>query len=75
LTVFYIRGNIEESDQRGRITEIPYIAADVETTGLSAADGHRVCEFALLRFLRGTVIDSFVSLVNPLRPSTPAHRR
>lgn len=55
----------------GRIAEIPYVAADVETTGLSAADGHRVCEFALLRFLRGTVIDSFVSLVNPLRPIDP----
>jgi len=55
----------------GGIAEIPYIAADVETTGLSAADGHRVCEVALLRFLRGTVIDSFVSLVNPLRPIDP----
>jgi DNA polymerase III subunit epsilon len=55
----------------GPIIEIPYVAADVETTGLSAADGHRVCEFALLRFLRGTVIDSFVSLVNPLRPIDP----
>jgi len=55
----------------GRITEIPFVAADVETTGLSAADGHRVCEFALLRFLRGTVIDSYVSLVNPLRPIDP----
>ncbi|MGB5195503.1 MAG: exonuclease domain-containing protein, partial [Candidatus Deferrimicrobium sp.] len=55
----------------GRIIEIPYVAADVETTGLSAADGHPVCEFALLRFLRGAVIDSFVSLVNPLRPIDP----
>ena len=55
----------------GRIAGITYVAADVETTGLSAADGHRVCEFALLRFLRGTVIDSFVSLVNPLRPIDP----
>jgi len=55
----------------GPIIGIPYIAADVETTGLSAADGHRVCEVALLRFLRGTVIDSFVSLVNPLRPIDP----
>lgn len=51
--------------------EAPYIAADVETTGLSAADGHRVCEIALLRFLRGTVVDSLVSLVNPLRPIDP----
>lgn len=54
-----------------RIAEIPYIAADVETTGLSTTGGHRVCEVALLRFLRGTVIDSFVSLVNPLRPIDP----
>jgi DNA polymerase-3 subunit epsilon len=54
--------------------EIPFVAADVETTGLSAAEGHRVCEIALLRFLRGTVIDSFVSLVNPLRPIDPGAR-
>ncbi len=44
---------------------------DVETTGLSPADGHRVCEIALLRFLRGTVVDSLVSLVDPLRPISP----
>ncbi|GAB4235383.1 MAG: hypothetical protein OHK0028_11960 [Deltaproteobacteria bacterium] len=54
-----------------RIVEIPYVAADVETTGLSAADGHRVCEVALLRFLRGSVVDSLVSLVNPQRPIDP----
>ena len=28
-------------------------------------------EIALLRFLRGTVLDSLVSLVNPLRPISP----
>ncbi|MEW6720238.1 MAG: 3'-5' exonuclease [Thermodesulfobacteriota bacterium] len=54
--------------------EIPYVAADVETTGLSPAEGHRVCEIALLRFLRGSVIDSFVSLVNPFRPIDPGAR-
>lgn len=54
-----------------RIVGIPYIAADVETTGLSAAGGHRVCEVALLRFLRGSVVDSLVSLVNPMRPIDP----
>jgi DNA polymerase-3 subunit epsilon len=53
------------------IAELPFVAADVETTGLSPEEGHRVCEVALLRFLRGTVIDSFVSLVNPLRPIDP----
>jgi len=56
---------------RRNLLEFPFIAADVETTGLSPADGHRICEIALLRFLRGTVIDSFVSLVNPLRPIDP----
>ncbi len=54
--------------------EIPFIAADLETTGLSAAAGHRVCEIAFLRFLHGSVIDSFVSLVNPLRPIDPGAR-
>jgi len=72
LPVFYNRGGrLRNPTNSERITQIPYIAADVETTGLSAADGHRVCEVALLRFLRGAVIDSFVSLVNPLRPIDP----
>ena len=51
--------------------ELPYVAIDVETTGLSPSEGHRVCEIALLRFLRGTVVDSLVSFVNPLRPISP----
>ena len=59
------------TDCRINWLETPYIAADVETTGLSAASGHRVCEFAFLRFLRGSVIDSYVSLVNPFRPIDP----
>jgi len=53
------------------LAEIPFVATDVETTGLEAAGGDRICEIALLRFLRGTVIDSLVSLVNPLRPISP----
>src|SRR5512146_1290056 len=54
-----------------RIVDGPYVAIDVETTGIEAGDGHRICEIALLRFLRGNVIDSLVSLVNPLRPISP----
>ena len=54
------------------LAETPYVAIDVETTGLDPAGGHRICEIALLRFHRGTVIDSRVSLVNPLRPISPA---
>ncbi len=53
------------------LAELPYVAVDVETTGLVPSDGHRICEIALLRFLRGTVIDSLVSFVNPLRPISP----
>jgi len=52
-------------------SETPFVAIDVETTGLDPASGHRVCEIALLRFLRGTVVDSLVSFVNPLRPISP----
>jgi DNA polymerase-3 subunit epsilon len=51
-----------------RLRETPYVAADVETTGLSPAAGDRICEIGMVRFLRGTAIDSLVSLVNPLRP-------
>lgn len=52
--------------------EIPFVAADVETTGLDPGGGHRICEIALLRFHRGTVVDSLVSFVDPLRPISPA---
>jgi len=62
------------TDDRSGFLEVPFVAADVETTGLSPEDGHRVCEIALLRFLRGTVIDSLVTLVNPLRPIDPGAR-
>lgn len=54
-----------------RIPEGPYIAIDVETTGIDPAGGHRICEIAMLKFLCGDVIDSLVSLVNPLRPMSP----
>ena len=57
--------------RRADFLNTPYIAADVETTGLSVAACHRICEIAFLRFLRGSVIDSLVSLVNPLRPIDP----
>ena len=53
------------------VAEGPYIAIDVETTGLDPGDGHRICEIALLKFLRGNVIDSLVSFVDPLRPISP----
>jgi DNA polymerase-3 subunit epsilon len=59
------------SGEAQRVVDGPYIAIDVETTGIEPAEGHRICEVALLKFLRGDVIDSLVSLVNPLRPISP----
>jgi DNA polymerase-3 subunit epsilon len=53
------------------MTHLPYIAVDLETTGLSPARGHRICEIALLRFRKGVVAESLVSLVDPLRPISP----
>lgn len=50
------------------IIDVPYVAIDTETTGIDPFDGDRVIEVAALRFHRGEVLDSFVSLVNPLTP-------
>lgn len=53
------------ADTLGRVT---FTVIDVETTGLDAASGHRICEIALLRYRGGKVLDTFESLVNPQRP-------
>jgi DNA polymerase-3 subunit epsilon len=50
---------------------VPYVAADVETTGLDPRAGDRICEVGFVRFLRGVAVDSLVSLVNPDRPISP----
>ncbi|MCB0256728.1 MAG: WYL domain-containing protein [Anaerolineae bacterium] len=48
-----------------------FTVVDVETTGLSAITGHRICEIAMLRYRGGRVLDTFESLVNPQRPMSP----
>jgi len=40
---------------------------DVETTGLSAFYGDRVCEIAVLKWRNGKTIDTFHTLINPQR--------
>jgi DNA polymerase-3 subunit epsilon len=53
----------------------PLAIFDVETTGLSPAYGHRVCEVGCLRLLDGEVLGQFESLVDPGRPiSAGAYR-
>lgn len=48
-----------------------FIVVDVETTGLNANAGDRICEVALLRYRGGRVLDAFDTLVNPQRPMSP----
>ena len=49
------------------VEDLPFTFVDVETTGLKAETGDRVCEIALLRIQGGQEIDRFESLVNPQR--------
>jgi DNA polymerase-3 subunit epsilon len=52
--------------------DLPFTFVDVETTGLHAATGDRVCEIALLRVEQEREVARFASLVQPGRPMTPA---
>jgi DNA polymerase-3 subunit alpha (Gram-positive type) len=48
-----------------KLTE--FVIFDVETTGLSHADGDRIVEIAAVKVREGKVIDKFYSLINPQR--------
>lgn len=50
------------------LNQVTFAVVDVETTGLSPGDGHRVCEVACLRVCGGQELGRFASLVDPLRP-------
>jgi DNA polymerase-3 subunit epsilon len=57
------------------LSEVSFAVFDVETTGLSPAYGHRVCEVACLRVRDGVEEGCFESLVDPGRPlSAGAYR-
>ncbi|HUP27595.1 MAG TPA: exonuclease domain-containing protein [Chloroflexia bacterium] len=45
-----------------------FAVVDVETTGLSARTGDRICELAVVVAREGEIVDSFQTLVNPQRP-------
>lgn len=55
-------------DPHQPLSQIPFAVFDVETTGLSPAYGHRVCELACLRLRGGVEEGRFESLVEPGRP-------
>ncbi|HSR34551.1 MAG TPA: exonuclease domain-containing protein [Anaerolineae bacterium] len=54
-------------DPHRPLDEIAFALFDVETTGLSPAYGHRVCEVACLRLRDGVELDRFESFVDPER--------
>jgi DNA polymerase-3 subunit epsilon len=57
------------------LAEVVFAVFDVETTGLSATYGHRVCEVACLRLRAGMELARFESLVDPERPISPGAYR
>jgi hypothetical protein len=58
-------------DPHQPLNETTFAIFDVETTGLSPAYGHRVCEVACLRVCNGLELDRFESLVDPGRAISP----
>ncbi len=54
------------------VEKAPFALLDVESTGLEAATGDRVCEVALLHLEGGVVGGQFETLINPGRPIEPA---
>jgi len=50
------------------IDRVPLAFLDVETTGLHACFGDRICEIAVLRCEGGEIADDLQRLVNPQRP-------
>ena len=53
------------------LDEAIFAVFDVETTGLSPAYGHRICEVGCLRVRNGVELDRFESLVDPRRSISP----
>jgi DNA polymerase III epsilon subunit family exonuclease len=48
--------------------DLTYAVVDVETTGLSARLGDRICEVAVVVAQHGQIVDRLQTLVNPQRP-------
>ena len=50
------------------ISEAEFLVVEVETTGLSADNGDRVCELGAVVLRGGAVVDTFGTLIDPERP-------
>jgi DNA polymerase-3 subunit epsilon len=51
------------------------VVVDVETTGLSAVFGDRICEVGFVRAQGDAILDTYQTLVNPQRPISPGASR
>jgi len=51
--------------------DVDLVFVDVETTGLYPIFGDRICEIGALKVRSGREVDTFVQLVDPLRPISP----
>ena len=59
----------------GKLEFRTFAFLDVETTGLSAWFGDRICEVAILRCRGEEILEQFDTLVNPERPISPGAAR
>jgi DNA polymerase-3 subunit epsilon len=62
------RSTKRENPLERHLDESDFLVVDVETTGLSADAGDRVCEIGAVKLRGGAVIATFSSLINPQRP-------
>lgn len=53
------------------LRDTPIAVLDVETTGTSAAFGHRVIELGILRLERGKIVAEYQQLIDPQRRISP----
>ena len=54
------------------LQEVPFVLLDVESTGLDAKAGDRICEIALVHWRNGQTLGRWETLVNPGRPISSA---
>jgi DNA polymerase III epsilon subunit family exonuclease len=63
-----VNGDIPQYSTDARIDECDFLVIDVETTGLSADAGDRICEIGIVKLHQGEIIDSYGTFINPHRP-------
>ena len=69
-----IRGRASRAPGR-RLSRLPFAVVDVETTGGTWDRGHRMTEIAVVEVRGGVVTDTFHTLLDPGRRTTPVTAR